>query len=64
MTTDFRIADHGSIVILRAISDPAKDWVEAYLPKDAQHGFGGTVIERRYFADIYDGITTDGLTIS
>lgn len=39
--------------------------------KLAKHGytvdwgfFNGTVIERRYFADIYDGITADGLTIS
>lgn len=62
--TDFEIADHGSIIILRPTSDNAKYWVDYNIPEDAQWGFGGVVIERRYFEPIYDGISADGLTIS
>ena len=64
MTTDFDIADHGSIIVLRPVSTEAREWTDDYLPEDAQWGFGGVVIERRYFEDIYNGIVSDGLTIS
>ncbi len=62
--TDFNVADHGSIVILRPVTAEAKDWTEEFIPEDAQWFAGGVAIERRYFENIYDGITADGLTIS
>lgn len=61
---DFDVADHGSIILLRAISAEAKDWADEYLPEDAQTFGGAIVIERRFFEPIYDGIIADGLTIS
>lgn len=64
MATDFDITDHGSIVILRPVSAQAREWTDEYIPEDARWGFGGVVIERRFFEPIYDGITADGLTIS
>ncbi len=62
--TDFNVTDHGSIVVLRPVTAEAKDWTEEFIPEDAQWFAGGVAIERRYFEDIYDGITADGLTIS
>lgn len=62
--TDFIVQDHGSIVILLPQTTVASDWIEDNLQEAACGWPSGTVIERRYFADIYDGITADGLTIS
>ena len=62
--SDFDVQDCGSIILLRAISAEANDWADAHLPEDVQHFAGATVIERRYFGDIYAGIVDAGLTIS
>lgn len=64
MTTDFDIADHGSIIILRPVSTEARYWVDDNLPADTPWFGRGVAVERRYFDAIYDGITADGLTIS
>lgn len=60
---DFNVQDAGSVLILHPVTEEAIDWVATHLPADAQQWCGGTVIERRYFDDIADGITADGLTI-
>lgn len=62
--TDFTVTDHGSIIILEAQTTAGKEWADAHFPDDALNWANGTVIERRYFGDIYDGIVEDGLTIS
>ena len=62
--TDFHVSDHGSLIILEPQTTAAKEWADEHFPDDAQNWCSGTVIERRYFEDIYDGITADGLTIS
>jgi len=62
--TDFIVQDHGSIIILEPQTTMAKDWIADNLQEDACGWPSGHVIERRYFEDIYDGITADGLTIS
>lgn len=62
--SDFDIQDAGSFVVLYAITSAAVDWRDENLPEDAQQWAGGTVIERRYFEPIYNGIIADGLTIS
>lgn len=62
---DFLVFDHGSIVLLNPQTPAAKDWVAEYLDPDAQVFGRGVVIERRYFADIYHGITEEaGLTVA
>ena len=62
--TDFNIYDHGSVLILRPVTEAAKEWASDHLPQDAQQWAGGTVIEPRYFPDIYYGLVSDGLTIA
>lgn len=62
-TYDFTVQDAGSFVILYAVTGDAVDWAATHLPADAQQWCGGTVIERRYFDDIADGILADGLTV-
>lgn len=64
MNADFRLDNHGSVVILHALTQVAEQWVEDYLPADRlTWGRTGTVVEPRYVGDIVDGIQNDGLEI-
>ncbi len=61
-TPDFTYIDHGSIILLSSATDEGKTWASQNLPENtARHG-SAYAIERRYFADIIDGIDADGLT--
>lgn len=61
---DFTLADHGSVVILTAVSKAAKAWASEHLPSDAQTwARHGSVIEPRYVDAIVDGIINDGLEV-
>jgi hypothetical protein len=61
---DFRVHNHGSILILFADSKPAKEWVAEHIPDDAlTWGINGTVVEPRYIGAIVDGIIGDGLNV-
>ncbi len=61
---DVLVADHGSILILHALTAAAKDWVDHNLPEDAQRwGSDGVVVEPRYVDTILDGMQADGLSI-
>ena len=62
---DFAVANHGSILILHALTDAAREWVDEHLPSHAMTwGRNGTVVEPRYIADIVEGIRAAGLTFS
>lgn len=61
---DFDIADHGSIIILRPLTEDARYWVDDNLSPDTQWFGGGAAIERRYFEPIHAGVLDAGLTIS
>ena len=60
---DFVLTDHGSIAVLRPVTDEAREWVDENLPDDAQWFGRGVVIEPRYVGDIVEGILNDGLTV-
>lgn len=62
---DFRVENHGSIVILQAQSEAAQAWAAEHLcNEETQHwGPHGTVIEPRYLNPILDGIADDGLDV-
>ena len=61
---DFKIQDHGSIVILFPISDEARDWVSEFIPEDHQHCEGGVVMGHQYADDVINGALDYGLTVS
>ena len=69
---DFRVDNHGSIVILHALTQSAKLWVAEHVnTADSYHADSyqpyknknALVIEPRYMAAIAEGIQGDGLTI-
>lgn len=62
-TSDFMLANHGSIVVLHPLTDAAREWVGEHIPEDAMSWGRGVVIEPRYWSAIEDGILGDGLTI-
>lgn len=59
---DFVIEDNGSIILLRPITEAAKEWIEEHLPEDRMYFGNAVVVEPRYIADIASGIEADGLT--
>lgn len=59
---DFRVENHGSVCLLKPVTQAAKDWVGDHLPDDAQWFGGGVAIEPRYLDAILSGIDDEGLT--
>lgn len=61
---DVTILDHGSIVLLRPETPAALAWVAAHIGEDNayQPWFPTVLCERRYVADILEGMTAAGLT--
>jgi hypothetical protein len=64
-TPDFSVANHGSILILHALTDAAREWVDEHIGDDAMTGGrSGRVVEPRYIADIVEGIRAAGLGVT
>ena len=61
--SDFILQDHGSVLILVANTEAARQWVDEHLPEDRQTWCHGTLVESRYVADIVAGIEGDGLEV-
>lgn len=61
---DFSVSYHGSISIIRPLTERAKDWVREYIPADAQRWAGGIAVEHRYVDGVVTGIINDGLTVA
>lgn len=61
---DFSVETHGSIFLLRPLSDAACDWIAEHIPEDAQFFGDAIVVEHRYIADIVNGAINDGLRVS
>jgi hypothetical protein len=63
-TADFSVQNEGTIFLLYANTEAARDWVKEHLPEDRMTwAANGTVIEHRYICDIVDGIKCDGLEV-
>ena len=60
---DFKIYDHGSILIVQPITQAAHEWTEISIDPDAQWWGHGFVVEPRYIENLIDGITADGFTL-
>lgn len=55
--------DGGSVVLLRAVTPRAKDWLTSNLPADGPMMGTWHAVVRRYVGDIVDGIKAEGLTL-
>ena len=63
---DFRLENHGSILLLRPQNEHAILWVDEHI--GSENGFQPywptVVIEHWYIADVVEGIRNDGLAVS
>lgn len=59
---DFRVENHGSIVLLRPLTPAATAWVEEHLPAERRGWAGTVVVEHRFIEDIVSGFLADGLS--
>lgn len=62
--TDAILIDHGTLSVLRPVTDAARDWMAAHLDPNAMQWAGGTVVEPRYLDAIVNGMICDDLTLA
>jgi hypothetical protein len=61
---DVLVSSHGSICLIKPMTEAAQAWVEEHLESDeTQHWCGAVVVEPRYLDPIVDGMLGDGLTV-
>ena len=62
---DLNIESHGSVVLFRALSSQAQDWMDMHLPLEViRNDFGGAyAVEAGYAPAIANGAIRDGLVI-
>jgi hypothetical protein len=58
---DLHVEDHGSVWLLRPLTEGAQAWIGENLPEDRQEFAGAVVVEARYVIDIIIGMVKDGL---
>ena len=63
--TDIIVENHGSIVILRGMTDAGYAWIEENVSRDGYQPFdlGARLCEPRYVGDVVNGAREDGLEV-
>lgn len=63
--SDVTVENHGSIFILRSITDRGHAWIEEHCASDGYQPFGdgARLVDHRYIADIVAGALADGLRV-
>ena len=55
--TDFHIADHGSIVTIRPVSEAAREWLDENVDAEPWQWLGGALcVDHRFARDLVDEI--------
>ena len=63
MTADVKIENHGSLVLIRPLTEAGSDWLDENISEDAQHFGAAVVVEPRYVDAIVEGMQNDGLEV-
>lgn len=61
--SDFKVVNHGSIILFTPHTDEAKQWIDDNISDDAQFWGDSLVVEPRYAGPLANGIAGDGLSI-
>ena len=62
---DFHISDHGTVILIRPVSEAAHQWVEENVVVEPWQWFGGALgVDHRFARDLLDGIAAAGFEIS
>jgi hypothetical protein len=63
--SDFLIADHGSIITIRPVSEAACEWLDENVAAEPWQWLGGALcVDPRCARDLIDEIATAGFEIS
>ena len=63
--TDFQIADHGSIIWIKAVSEAARSWVDENVVSEPRQWLGDALcLDIRCARNLIDEIATEGFEIS
>lgn len=62
---DFVVENHGSIFLLRPLTDSARIWIDEHIGPDNgfQPYYSTVVVEHRYISNIVEGIREHGLEV-
>lgn len=61
---DLRVENHGSVFLLRPLTDAGRTWIEEHVQYESWQMFGGAIsMEPRYAAAIVEGAQNDGLNV-
>ena len=60
---DLRLEDHGTICLLRGVTEQGREWLEEHVSFE-QFWAGAGVVEPRYACDILAGAVNDGLLVA
>jgi hypothetical protein len=65
MAPDITVHDHGSVILLRAISPVGKAWIGEHVDRGEFQPFpaGTRLVEPRYIGAIIQGTTTAGIGV-
>ncbi len=62
---DFLIADHGSIISIRPISNAAMKWIDENVASEPWQWLGGALcVDHRYARDLTDEIAAAGFVVA
>jgi hypothetical protein len=62
---DFQIANHGSIISIKPVSEAARTWIDENVVSEPWQWLGGALcVDIRCARDFIDEIATDGFEIS
>jgi hypothetical protein len=63
--SDFQIADHGSIISIKPVSEAARTWIDENVVSEPWQWLGGALcVDIRCARDFIDGIAAEGFEIS
>lgn len=60
---DIKVENHGSIVLVRPLTEAAETWIEENVSNEAQWFGGGLVVEHRFLENLLGGMVNAGLTL-
>jgi hypothetical protein len=60
----FYIENHGTIVLVRPLTDDVKTWLEENVEEAAMWYGGALVVEPRYVEALLEGLTQEGFVAS
>lgn len=63
MATDATVENHGTLCLVRPMTEAARDWLRDNVQEGAQYLGRALAVEPRYIGELVDGMTAAGLDV-